>query len=51
MGLKTMCPPNYHDNGFVGTHALGYNRLLIGHLTGNLFLIGLLIGFNATVTL
>ena len=20
--MKTMCPPGYHDNGFVTTHAL-----------------------------
>ena len=24
--MKTMCPPGYHHNGFVATHALGYNR-------------------------
>ena len=27
--MKTMCPPSYHHNGFVATHALGlmmYNR-------------------------
>ena len=22
--MITMCPPGYHHNGFVGTHALGY---------------------------
>ena len=22
--MKTMCPPCYHINGFVGTHALGH---------------------------
>ena len=22
--MKTMCPPAYHYNGFVATHALGY---------------------------
>ena len=22
--LKTMCPPGYHHNGFVATHALGH---------------------------
>ena len=22
--MKTMCPPAYHHNGFVATHALGY---------------------------
>ena len=21
--MKTMCPPGYHQNGFVATHALG----------------------------
>ena len=21
--MKTMCPPRYHHNGFVATHALG----------------------------
>ena len=21
--MKTMCPPGYHDNGFVATHAIG----------------------------
>ena len=25
--MKTMCPPGYHHNGFVATHALG-------HITG-----------------
>ena len=23
--MKTMCPPGYHHNGFVATHALGHN--------------------------
>ena len=31
--MKTICPPRYHHNGFVATHALGYMmygyRLLI----------------------
>ena len=22
--MKTMCPPGYHQNGFVATHALGH---------------------------
>ena len=22
--MKTMCPPSYHYNGFVATHALGH---------------------------
>ena len=28
--MNTMCPPGYHHNGFVATHALGhmmYNRI------------------------
>ena len=29
--MKTMCPPGYHHNGFVATHALGhiYNVIYI----------------------
>ena len=31
--MKTMCPPSYHHNGFVATHALGHmmygNTLLV----------------------
>ena len=23
--MKTICPPGYHHNGFVATHALGYH--------------------------
>ena len=22
--MKTMCPPGYHHNGYVATHALGH---------------------------
>ena len=22
--MRTMCPPGYHHNGFVATHALGH---------------------------
>ena len=22
--MKTLCPPGYHHNGFVATHALGH---------------------------
>ena len=22
--MKTMCPPGYHHNGFMATHALGH---------------------------
>ena len=25
--MKTMCPPGYHHNGFVATHALGHMHL------------------------
>ena len=28
--MKTMCPPGYHHNGFVATHALGY--MMFGHM-------------------
>ena len=28
--MKTMCPPGYHHNGFVATHALGY--MMYGYL-------------------
>ena len=28
--MKTMCPPGYHHNGFVATHALGH--MMYGHL-------------------
>ena len=28
--MKTMCPPGYHHNGFVATHALGmYDSTLL----------------------
>ena len=25
--MKTMCPPGYHHNGFVATHAFGHMNL------------------------
>ena len=28
--MKTMCPPGYHHNGFVATHALG--RMMYGYI-------------------
>ena len=28
--MKTMCPPGYHHNGFVATHALGH--MMYGYL-------------------
>ena len=27
--MKTMCPPGYHHNGFVATHALGHRTSCI----------------------
>ena len=33
--MKTMCPPGYHHNGFVATHALGHmmpNRTSCAHV-------------------
>ena len=27
--MKTMCPPIYHHNGFVATHALGHMMYMI----------------------
>ena len=35
--MKTMCPPGYHHNGFVATHALGHmmygsSRLTVHHV-------------------
>ena len=37
--MKTMCPPGYHHNGFVETHALGhmmygYHHKVIVVITG-----------------
>ena len=29
--MKTMCPPGYHHNGFVATHALGH--MMYEHIT------------------
>ena len=34
--MKTMCPPGYHHNGFVATHALGQvNELSQSHCGDN----------------
>ena len=33
--MKTMCPPGYHHNGFVATHALGHNRTLCAQVHEN----------------
>ena len=30
--MKTMCPPGYHHNGFVATHALGHMMYGYDHL-------------------
>ena len=30
--MKTMCPPGYHHNGFVATHALGHMKYTYDHL-------------------
>ena len=30
--MKTMCPPGYHHNGFVATHAFGNTLCVIDHL-------------------
>ena len=27
--MKTMCPPGYHHNGFVATHALAHIRMCV----------------------
>ena len=29
--MKTMCPPGYHHNGFVATHALGHMMCTWAH--------------------
>ena len=35
--MKTMCPPGYHHNGFVATHAFGHMMygLMVGHMSGH----------------
>ena len=30
--MKTMCPPGYHHNGFVATHALGHIVFMITYI-------------------
>ena len=35
--MKTMCPPGYHHNGFVATHAIGhmmYGFMMYGLMYG-----------------
>ena len=31
--MKTMCPPGYHHNGFVATHALGHMMYIVFMIT------------------
>ena len=31
--MKTMCPPGYHHNGFVATHALGHMMYIMCNRT------------------
>ena len=31
--MKTMCPPSYHQNGFVATHALTWAHDVQLHIT------------------
>ena len=35
--MKTMCPPAYHHNGFVATHALGHEFVATENRKGTLF--------------
>ena len=35
--MKTMCPPGYHHNGFVATHALGHMSHCGDNREGTLF--------------
>ena len=32
--MKTMCPPGYHHNGFMATHALGHMHDVWLHIAG-----------------
>ena len=34
--MKTMCPPGYHHNGFVATHALGH--MMYGCFHDNIYI-------------
>ena len=34
--MKTMCPPGYHHNGFVATHALGHMRYGCEHMNNRM---------------
>ena len=35
--MKTMCPPDYHHNGFVATHALGQPFSIIKNISNCTF--------------
>ena len=35
--MKTMCPPGYHHNGFVATHALGHIFMITYMLRSSCF--------------
>ena len=38
--MKTMCPPSFHHNGFVATHALGHDvRLHIAGTNGGTYML------------
>ena len=36
--MKTMCPPGYHHNGFVATHALGH--MMYGYIYIYIYILG-----------
>ena len=35
--METMCPPGYHHNGFVATHALGHMMYGFSYLRSSCF--------------
>ena len=36
--MKTMCPPGYHHNGFVATHALGHMMYIYIYIYSHTYL-------------
>ena len=36
--MKTMCPPGYHKNGFMTTHALGHMMYILLHIVRQRFI-------------
>ena len=44
--MKTMCPPGYHHNGFVATHALGHMNVYVGHVHTYLYMVVFISSFN-----